>query len=126
MNSARSEYVPPPVECDACWIWPACAQTAYYVATNGNHTAPFGSWAAAVAAAGIDYDSVCRTRRWTRQSIVETIRKLHSEGKPVNNSSMRRMGYRGLMEAASRESNFGSWAAAIEAAGLNYEEIRRM
>jgi hypothetical protein len=86
----------------------------------------FGSWAAAVTAAGIDYDSVCRIRRWTRETIIDTIRQLHAEGKSVNNSNMRRMGYRGLMEAACRATNFGSWAAAIEAAGLDYGDVRKM
>lgn len=78
----------------------------------------FGSWGSAVRAAGIDYDSVRKINRWSRESILATIRQIHASGEPVTNSNMRRLGYRGMMEAASRPENFGSWAAAVEAAGL--------
>jgi hypothetical protein len=85
----------------------------------------FGSWARAVDAAGLDYDSVRKTRRWTKDRIVQTIRKLYQEGRPLNNSSMRRIGYRGMMAAARRPAFFGSWEAAIRAAGLDYDQIRK-
>jgi len=85
----------------------------------------FGNWARAVEAAGIDYDSVRKTTRWTRDRIVRTIRTLDGEGRPLNNSSMRRMGYRGMMEAARRPGAFGSWEAAVRAAGLEYDQVRR-
>lgn len=78
----------------------------------------FGSWGNAVRAAGIDYDSVRKINRWTRESILSTIRQIHASGEAVTNSNMRRLGYRGMMEAASRPSNFGSWAAAVQAAGI--------
>ncbi len=85
----------------------------------------FGSWKAAIEAAGIDYADIRKINRWTEEKIIDTIRSLHAEGKSVNNSNMRRMGYRGMMEAASRESNFGSWANAVKAAGLDYDTIRK-
>lgn len=85
----------------------------------------FGSWGAAIRAAGLNYDEIRKINRWTQDKIIKTILQLHAEGKSVNNSSMRRMGYRGMMEAASRPENFGSWADAVKAAGLNYEEIKR-
>ncbi len=85
----------------------------------------FGSWRAAIEAAGLDYAKIRKINRWTQDKIVATIRNLHAQGKSVNNSNMRRMGYRGMMEAASRESNFGSWAAAVAAAGLDYDAIRK-
>ncbi|MFQ6132312.1 MAG: hypothetical protein ACE5R4_09780 [Armatimonadota bacterium] len=85
----------------------------------------FGSWAKAVRAAGLDYGGIRKTRRWTRGDILRTIRRLHREGEELNNSSMRRLGYRGMMEAARREASLGSWAAAIEAAGLDYDSIRK-
>jgi hypothetical protein len=78
----------------------------------------FGSWGSAVQAAGIDYDSVRKINRWTRESILATIREVHAAGEAVTNSNMRRLGYRGMMEAASRSENFGSWAAAVQAAGV--------
>lgn len=85
----------------------------------------FGSWRGAIEAAGIDYADVRKINRWTEEKIIHTIQALHREGKSVNNSNMRRMGFRGMMEAASRESSFGSWAAAVQAAGLDYEAIRK-
>ena len=85
----------------------------------------FGSWARAVEAAGLDYDSVRKMARWSRGKIVGTIRRLGQEGQPLNNSSMRRMGYRGMMEAARRPRCFGSWEAAVRAAGFEYDEIRK-
>jgi len=85
----------------------------------------FGSWRQALEAAGLDYRRIRKTRPWTREAILHTIRRLHREGHELNNSNMRRLGYRGMMEAASRQRNFGSWAAAIEAAGLDYDRIRK-
>ena len=85
----------------------------------------FGSWGAAIKAAGLDYDEIRKINRWTKDNILKTIRRLHKEGQSVNNSNMRKLGYRGMMEAATREENFGSWAAAVEAAGLKYDEIRK-
>jgi len=85
----------------------------------------FGSWGEAIKAAGLDYDGIRRINRWTKAKIISAIRELHAQGKAVNNSSMRRMGYRGMMEAASRPENFGSWAKAVGAAGLNYAKVRK-
>lgn len=85
----------------------------------------FGSWGEAIRAAGLDYDSIRKINRWTQEKIVQTIRSLHQQGNDVNNSNMRRLGYRGMMEAANRPENFGSWAQAVEAAGLNYDEVRK-
>jgi hypothetical protein len=86
----------------------------------------FGSWAAAVQAAGVDYEHVRKINRWTREKIIAIIIELHSAGQRVNNSNMRRLGYRGMMEAAGRPANFGSWAAAVAAAGLDYDEVRKV
>ena len=85
----------------------------------------FGSWERAVEAAGVDYDVVRCGTRWDRAKIIAKIKELHREGKPLNNAGMRQLGLRGMVEAARRERNFGSWAGAVEAAGLDYEEIRR-
>lgn len=86
----------------------------------------FGSWGAAIRAAGLDYDQIRKINRWTREKIVKTISELHSQGESVNNSNMRRLGYRGLMEAACRAENFGSWGEAVRCAGIEYEEVAQV
>lgn len=83
----------------------------------------FGSWGAAIRAAGIEYDTIRKINRWTREKIINTICDLHQQGQSVNNSNMRRLGYRGLMEAACRAENFGSWADAVRSAGIEYDEV---
>ncbi len=85
----------------------------------------FGSWERAIRAAGLRYDDIRRIESWDRAKILAKIEELHARGVQLNNANMRRMGYRGMMEAASRPSNFGSWEAALREAGLRYEEIRR-
>jgi hypothetical protein len=86
----------------------------------------FGSWGGAIRASGLDYDLIRKINRWNRDKIIKAILDLHNEGKSVNNSAMRRMGYRGMMEAANRPENFGSWGEAVKAAGLNYDEVKKV
>jgi hypothetical protein len=82
----------------------------------------FGSWGGAIRAAGLDYDDIRKINRWTREKILQAIRDLQAEGKSVNNGSMRRLGYRGMMEAAARPENFGSWPEALRCAGIAEEQ----
>lgn len=82
----------------------------------------FGSWGGAIRAAGLDYDDIRKINRWNKEKIIAAILALHAEGKSVSNAAMRRMGFRGMMEAANRPENFGTWAAALTAAGLEGEE----
>lgn len=86
----------------------------------------FGSWGAAIRAAGMDYDNIRKINRWTRDKIIQTIHDLHQQGQSVNNSNMRRLGYRGLMEAACRAENFGSWDEAVRCAGVECEEMAQV
>jgi len=83
----------------------------------------FGSWGNAIRAAGLDYDQIRKINRWTREKIIHTISELHGQGESVHNGNMRRLGYRGLMEAACRTENFGSWAEAVRAAGIDYDRL---
>lgn len=86
----------------------------------------FGSWGSAIRAAGMNYDEIRKINRWTREKIIKTISELHEQGQSVNNSNMRRLGYRGLMEAACREENFGSWDEAVRCAGVECEEVAQV
>jgi hypothetical protein len=85
----------------------------------------FGSWKNAVEYAGLDYDQIRRYQVWTRERIVEQIQRHHREGQDL---SWRHVSTRldpALAAAAIRGNRFGSWERALEAAGLDYGEIRR-
>lgn len=85
----------------------------------------FGSWAAAVEAAGFDYEEHRQRRRWTRERILATIKRLHAAGQPLNSTWLGRNGYGALVVAARRPGMFGSWPDAVECAGIDYEQARR-
>jgi len=61
-------------------------------------------------------------RRWAREAIIQEIHDLHAAGESLKTRNMRRLGYGGMLAAAYRDRSLGSWQAAVEAAGLNYEE----
>jgi hypothetical protein len=71
----------------------------------------FGTWAEAVAAAGLD---VCQSRtfqRWTKQGILQAIQAGHQQG-----AALTRAANPALADAAARY--FGSWTEALVAAGV--------
>ena len=74
----------------------------------------FGSWAVAVVAAGVDPQRLRPPRLWSRERLVEAILTRALQGEPLGRRSVQT---RSLAEAAARE--FGSWAAALRAAGLD-------
>ncbi len=92
------------------------------VAASGERL--FGSWAAAVEAAGISYDAVSRHATWDRRKIVRRIRELHRRGEPLSHAEARAR-HGALVAAASSPRHFGSWRRAVVAAGLSYDEIRK-
>lgn len=75
----------------------------------------FGSWASAVAAAGLaDRIPIAKPlRRWTRKQVIESIQRAVQEGITLNQISS---SDQGLYNAA--KTHFGSWRAAVRAAGL--------
>lgn len=77
----------------------------------------FGSWRRAVEAAGLDYDRIRGRHFWSRETIIAQIRDLHAAGKSLSWSSINRHNP-GLYRAARRRENFGSWRAALRAAGV--------
>jgi hypothetical protein len=85
----------------------------------------FGSWDAALRAAGIDPSQVRlkpRYRRWTREKIVAQIRAYADEGRDLASFAVQKYDT-GVNQAAFKA--FGSWNAALVAAGLNPESIRK-
>lgn len=85
----------------------------------------FGSWKAAVEFAGLDYDAIRRYKVWTHERIVEQIQQYHREGKDLAWRHVSLELDPALAAAAIRPNRFGSWRAALAAAGLDYDEIRR-
>lgn len=93
----------------------------------------FGSWRAAVEAAGIDYAGVAavgRRRRaekitkWTRESILEEIHRLYGIGEDLTSTNVRRK-YLSLYATARRKDHFGSWANALAEAGIDYAALKK-
>jgi hypothetical protein len=85
----------------------------------------FGSWKNAIEYAGLDYDRIRRYRVWTRERIVEQIRRHHRDGRDLSWRHVSTALDPALAAAAIRANRFGSWERALEAAGLDYAEIRR-
>ena len=85
----------------------------------------FGSWQKAVETAGIPYDQVRKYRKWSNEAIIQEIRDLHARGVDLSFRSMALSQYNSMVYAAIRPKYFGSWKAALEAAGLESEEIYR-
>ena len=73
----------------------------------------FGSWCNALVAAGINPESICRDPQWDRSKIIEAILLRVVCGEALGSTTVRP---RTLKSAAVRQ--FGSWPAALVAAGL--------
>ncbi len=84
-----------------------------------------GSWEAAVAFAGLNYDDVRKYRSWTNERIIGRIKELHQKGDDLSWRHVSLTLDPSLAAAATKKSHFGSWKAALDAAGLNYDEIRK-
>jgi hypothetical protein len=85
----------------------------------------FGTWRAAIEAAGIPYDSVRKYRDWSKERIIETIKRLEKDGVDLSFRSMMLSKYAPMVYAAIRPNHFGSWKEALTAAGLAPEDIYR-
>jgi|YNPNPStandDraft_1061719.scaffolds.fasta_scaffold26669_2 hypothetical protein len=93
----------------------------------------FGSWRAAVEAAGIDYSEVAalgkqrrvsKIKKWTNERILEEIRRLYEAGEDLSSAEVRRK-HLDLYATARRKEHFGSWASAVLAAGVDYGVVKR-
>ncbi len=80
----------------------------------------FGSWNAAVTAAGFHPTRTSRTprRQWTRQKVLHEIHRLHQRGLPLTKATDPQ-----LFHSASRL--FGNWSKALVAARLEPRPRRR-
>ncbi len=83
----------------------------------------FGSYRKAIAAAKIDYDRVSRRSEnyWSRQAVIDEIKRLHKRGQPLHHAAMERT-HPHVVVVAYRY--FGNYRKAITAAGLDYLKVR--
>ncbi|CAB4244543.1 conserved protein of unknown function [Methylacidimicrobium sp. AP8] len=75
----------------------------------------FGSWAAAVERAGLDYAKIRKRKRWTEAEVLDRIRALHRQGVPLTSTEVRNR-EPALFAAACKRRFFGSWRQAVQAA----------
>ncbi len=77
----------------------------------------FGSWRAAVEAAGIDYASICKQQRIGEINVLQEIKTLFEAGDNLTSTQHPNLHHRALKQ-------FGSWENAIGAAGVDYDQLR--
>ena len=77
----------------------------------------FGSWAAAVEAAGFDYDAI-KTKPMTAEEVRDQLRALARRGDPLLAKNHVRLYH-------FAQVIFGSWEEAIKAAGLEVPDRRK-
>jgi len=85
----------------------------------------YGTWYKALARAGINPDEhrlAAERGYWSAERIISEIRELHEAGRDLCHGYMN-VDHGDLANAAIR--TFGSWRRAIEAAGFDYNRIRK-
>ena len=87
----------------------------------------FGSYRAAVEAAGIDYAVVTRRPRWSKQNIIQLIKQARRNGEDLHWSAVtKRRDELGRAAFASLQPRlFGRWDRALAAAGLDADDGSR-
>jgi hypothetical protein len=64
-------------------------------------------------------------RVWTQERLIETIRQLNEQGVDLSPTAIQKT-HGALFSSARSRSHFGNWRDAIQAAGLSYDEIKRV
>src|SRR4051812_48806656 len=80
----------------------------------------FGTWTAAVEAAGLRYEEVTGVRRWSRDKVIKRIQELASQGVPLHATYVAEH-YPFLHRAAIKLFPH-SWGGALRAAGFDPEQ----
>lgn len=80
----------------------------------------FGSYQAAMGAAGLPYPPVKPAPGWKRSQILAALREMHDGGEDLRYSAVKNR--HGPLFRAARQY-FGSYIGAVACAGLNYDEI---
>ena len=64
-------------------------------------------------------------RVWTREKLIDKIRELDSQGVDLSPTAIQKT-HSALFSSARSRSHFGNWRDAVEAAGLQYDDIKRI
>jgi hypothetical protein len=81
----------------------------------------FSSWREAITAAGLEIEEIARYEQWSPERISREIRERHAQSRPLSSKAAQAENP-ALFCAARRR--FGSWDAALEAAGLDAAQVR--
>lgn len=81
-------------------------------------------WRKVLRRIGVDPRRIDPRRIWTKARFRKRIRELKRAGVPLYTYYLQKHGYGHLIGAGCKL--FGTWGKALEAAGLNYERIRRI
>lgn len=91
----------------------------------------YGSWGAAVTAAGIDYATIrkqsqearsAKVTKWSLETIADEIKKLIDANENLAAANVRQQ-HPALFSAAVSPRYYGSWRDALTQQGVNYDEI---
>ncbi len=85
----------------------------------------FGSYRAAIEAAGMSYKDVMRRPKWDKATIIKILKKARRDGEDLSWSAVtRRRDELGRAAFASLQDRlFGRWDRALQAAGLDADEL---
>src|SRR4028118_1609208 len=64
-------------------------------------------------------------RVWTREKLIESIKTLKDQGVDLSPTAIQKT-HSALFSSARSRSHFGNWRDAVEAAGLQYDDIKRI
>jgi 5,10-methylene-tetrahydrofolate dehydrogenase/methenyl tetrahydrofolate cyclohydrolase len=81
----------------------------------------FGSWGDAIEACGLDYNTIRKYKSWTRQAVLDEIRKLAKNDEPLHSQNAQN-NHKSLYMAAIKR--YRNWGQAVQAAGIRYKDIR--
>lgn len=80
----------------------------------------FGNFKASINAAGLPYKGINKQKIWNKEKVIFKLKEKYANGEHINASTLQKTDT-ALFWAALRY--FGSLESAVEAAGLNYNEI---
>jgi len=81
----------------------------------------FGSWGEAIESCGIDYNTIRKYKVWTKQVVLDEIRRLAKDKEPLY-SQYAQNNYKALYMASIKR--FKNWGHALKSAGIKYEDVR--